>query len=84
MRGDAYQLDGLDGGQVYSGTDSATGPFRRLYVVNATVLSAYAGNLVGGSTKLITITLPAGTVIGGETTSFTLTSGVVIAYRKSS
>lgn len=79
--GDAFALQGLNGGQVYSGTDSAVGPFRKLYVQTDSILSAYAGNLVNGSTKLVAATLPAGTEIGGITESFTLTSGLITAYR---
>lgn len=79
--GDAFALQGLNGGQVYSGTDAAVGPFRKLYVQTDTVLAAYAGNLVNGATKLVAITLPAGTEVGGITDSFTLTSGLVVAYR---
>lgn len=83
MRGDAFTLQCLDGGEVFNGTQSGTGPFRKLQVVTDVVLSAYAGNLVNGSTKLISVTLPAGTEIGGITTSFTLTSGLLIGYRMS-
>jgi hypothetical protein len=81
-RGDSYDLQGQGGGQVYSGTDAATGPFRWVQTVNDTVFSAFvAPNLTNASTKLITITIPAGVGIGGNITSFTLSSGAVIAYR---
>ena len=49
-------------------------------MVNDTVFSAFTSNLTDGASKLITITHPAGTGIGGSIASFTLTSGVVIAY----
>lgn len=81
MRGDSYQLQGQQGGKVVTSADGAvTGPFREIRVVNAAVMSAFAGNLTGGDSKLITITLPAGLVLGGRITGFTLSSGVVVAY----
>ena len=80
-RGDSYQLQGQQGGTVYNGTDPAVGPFRQIVIVNDAVFSAFSSeNLTDASTKLITITHVAGTVIGGVTASFTMASGVVIAY----
>jgi hypothetical protein len=80
-RGDSYQLQGQQGGIVFNAGQSATGPFRWVQIVNDTVFSAFvAANLADASTKLITITHPAGSGIGGNITSFTVTSGVVIAY----
>ena len=80
-RGDSYQLQGQQGGVVVNATGSATGPFRWIQIVNDTIFSAIvAPNLTDAGTKLITITHPAGTGIGGNITSFTVTSGVVIAY----
>jgi len=81
-RGDSYQLQGQQGGQVYTSADSAvTGSFRWLSIVNDTVFSAISSsNLTNASTKLITITIPAGRDLGGTFTGFTITSGVVIAY----
>jgi len=80
-RGDSYQLQGQQGGIVFNAADVATGPFRWIQIVNDTVLSAIvAPNLIDADTKLITITHPAGSGIGGNITSFTVTSGVVIAY----
>jgi len=81
MRGDSYQLQGQQGGIVLTSADGAVSRnFRALSVVTDAVLSALASNLEGGSTKLITITLPAGLVIGGQITGVTVTSGVVIGY----
>jgi len=80
-RGDSYQLQGQQGGVVVNAGGSATGPFRWVQVVNDAVFSAFvAANLTDAATKLITITHNAGTGIGGNITSFTVTSGVVIAY----
>jgi hypothetical protein len=81
-RGDSYQLQGQQGGQVYTSADGAvTGSFRWIQIVNDTVFSAIASpNVTNASTKLITITHPAGTGLGGLFTGFTVTSGVVIAY----
>lgn len=80
-RGDSYQLQGQQGGIVFDAGDTATGPFRWIQIVNDTIFSAIVSpNLTDASTKLITITHPAGSGIGGSITSFTVTSGVVIAY----
>lgn len=81
-RGDSYQLQGQQGGQVYTSADGAvTGNFRWIQIVNDTIFSAIASpNVTNASTKLITITHPAGTGLGGLFTGFTVTSGVVIAY----
>ena len=81
-RGDSYQLQGQQGGQVYTSADGAvTGTFRWLSVVNDTIFSAISSsNLTNASSKLITITIPAGRDLGGVFTGFTITSGVVIAY----
>jgi len=81
-RGDSYQLQGQQGGQVYTSADGAvTGNFRWIQIVNDAVFSAIASpNVTNASTKLITITHFAGTGLGGLFTGFTVTSGVVIAY----
>lgn len=80
-RGDSFQLQGQMGGVVINAGGSATGPFRWVQIVNDTVFSAFASaNLTDAASKLITITHPAGSGIGGSITSFTVTSGVVIAY----
>jgi hypothetical protein len=81
MRGDSYQLQGQMGGKAFTSADGAvTGNFRWVQIVNDTVFSALASNIVDSNTKLITITHPAGTGIGGIVTGFTVTSGVVIGY----
>jgi len=83
-RGDSYQLQGQQGGKVFTAANSAvTGNFRWLQIVNDTAFSAIASNLEDGASKLITITHPAGTGIGGSITGFTIssgTTGVVIGY----
>lgn len=81
MRGDSYQLQGQQGGlAITSANGAVTRNFRTLKVVNAAVLSVLTSNIEGGSTKLITITLPAGLEIGGQITAVTVSSGVVIGY----
>jgi hypothetical protein len=82
-RGDSYQLQGQQGGQVYTSADNAvTGNFRWLSIVNDTVFSSItSSNLTNASTKLITITIPAGRDLGGVFTGFQISgTGVVIAY----
>jgi hypothetical protein len=81
-RGDSYDLQGQGGGQVYSGTDAAVGPFRWVQTVGDTNFSVFtAPNITNASAKLINVSIPAGIGIGGNITGFTLASGVVIAYR---
>jgi len=80
-RGDSYQLQGQQGGKVFTVANGAvTGSFRWLQVVNDATFSAFASNLEDSSTKLITISHNAGTGIGGLVTGFTVASGVVIGY----
>jgi len=80
-RGDSYQLQGQQGGVVFNAGGVASGNFRWIQIVNDTIFSAIASpNLTDASSKLITITHPAGTGLGGVFTGFTVTSGVVIAY----
>ena len=80
MSKDAYDLQGMSGGVVISAGQTFTGQARFVSVTLDAVLSSYAGNLAGGSTKLVGITIPSGHGIGGVTTSLGVTSGVVIIY----
>ena len=68
------------GGAVYvSGTTQTSGNFGAIQAVADSVFSALvAGNWTGTTTNL---PLPAGATIFGNFTSFTLTSGKVVAYR---
>ena len=83
-RGDAFQLQGMDGGVVVTAGDTwtaaADGGARWIQFVGDTVLASYSGNLRSGSTNLIGGTLLAGSSIGGITTSVSLTSGTAIIY----
>jgi hypothetical protein len=82
-RGDSYQLQGQQGGQVFTAADDAvTGNFRWISIINDTSFSAIASsNLTNASTKLINVTIPAGRDLGGTFTGFTISgTGVVIAY----
>jgi hypothetical protein len=54
------------------------GSFYAVQCVTDTVFSAMVDNISGAMTG---ITIPAGTTIYGLTSSFTLTSGSVIAYK---
>jgi hypothetical protein len=68
------------GGAVYvSDTTQTNGNFGAIQAVADTVFSALvAGNWTGTTASL---PLPAGATIFGNFTSFTLTSGKVVAYR---
>jgi hypothetical protein len=82
MARDVFQLQGLDGGIVLSGTDVApAGNYRWMKVISDTVLDTFVSNLTDGATKLVSVTLPAGTEIGGVITGVELTSGLVILYK---
>ena len=79
----AYDLQGQGGSIVLNATVATyTGNIRWIQVVNdavlATVTSA-SGN-VSGSSRLASITLPAGLGIGGNFSQVVVTSGVVIVY----
>jgi len=79
----AYDLQGQGGGQVYSSTDGAvTGQFRWVQLINDTTFSAFnTANLTNSSTRMAGVSIPAGVGIGGLITGFTITTGLVIAYR---
>jgi hypothetical protein len=83
-RGDAYQLQGQDGGIVLSGTDSWTSSggrtVRWIQFVEDTVFTSISSNIVDADTKLVGGTFTAGSGLGGETTAVTLTSGTAILY----
>ena len=68
------------GGEVYvTDTTKTDGSFGAIQAVADAVFSALvAGNWTGTTTSL---PLPAGATIFGNFTSFTLTSGKVVAYR---
>jgi len=69
------------GGTIYeSGTTARTGPFCKITVVTAATFSALSWLSLGGST-ITGVALPAGTVLEGDITSFTLTSGSVLAQK---
>lgn len=80
-RGDSYQLQGLQGGDVLNAGEGAqTGKsYRWLQFVENTVLSNLEGNL-DNIADLESITHLAGTGFGGHFTAITVSSGTVIAY----
>jgi len=83
-RGDAYQLQGQDGGIVLTGTDSWTSSggrtVRWIQFVEDTVFTSISSNIVDADTKLVGGIFTAGSGLGGETTAVTLTSGTAILY----
>ena len=83
-RGDAFQLQGLDGGVVIEAGNTWTAPVdggsRWIQFPVDTVLSSYAGNLRNGATFLVGGTFTAGSGLGGIATSIGLTSGLAIVY----
>lgn len=74
----------MDGGVVISDgqtwTAPADGGARWVSFLTDTVLSNYAGNLVGAGTYLPGTTLTAGLGLGGITTSIAVTTGIVAIY----
>jgi hypothetical protein len=79
----AYDLQGQGGSIVLNASvNTYTGNIRWIQVVNDAVLAtvASASGNVSGSSRLASITLPAGLGIGGNFSQVVLTSGVVIVY----
>jgi hypothetical protein len=78
----AYDLQGQNGSTVLNAGTSYTGNIRWIQVVNDAVLGtvASASGNVSGSSRLASITLPAGLGIGGNFSQVVVTSGVVIVY----
>lgn len=79
-RGDSYQLQGQQGGEVLATGELGTGSaYRWVQTVQDTVFSNLEGNLdnIGSLTG---VTIPAGIGIGGNITAVGVTSGLVIAY----
>ena len=80
-----YNLQGMAGGIVLSGADSATGTFRWIQAITDTEILADSG---GGETlgnltdyaNLDNVTLAAGIGIGGLFSKVQIGSGVCIAY----
>lgn len=70
---------GEAGAVTTNSTTPVTGSFAAIQILENTTFSAFTmSNLTGSLTGFA---IPAGTVIYGDITSFTLTSGRVIAYR---
>lgn len=83
MRGDAFTLQGLGGGEVLSSGEFAFGPFREVYAQTDVVLGQVIGNLLNGSAFLTGASVAAGTSIGGITDFVEVVEGIVTAYRMS-
>lgn len=81
-KAEAYYMQGQQGGQVYSGLSTATGPFRQVVCLTSSTFGDFISSNLTNSSALNSIAFPAGTVIGGRTESFTLAGGLVIAYRE--
>lgn len=83
-RGDAFQLQGMDGGVVVepgeTWTAASDGGSRWVSFPIATILDSYSGNLREGTTKLVGGEFPAGYGIGGITRSLGVSSGLAIVY----
>lgn len=83
-RGDAFQLQGMDGGVCVGAGETWTaapdGGARWVSFVLDTVLGSYSGNIRNGGTALVGGTFPAGYGIGGITTSLSVDSGFLIVY----
>jgi len=69
---------GHQGFTLVTGTSANTAGYVAIQTITATVISAIAGTGVTGTWSGTTI--PAGITIVGKISSFTLTSGAVIAY----
>jgi len=76
----SYDLQGQGGGVILQATESATGNFRWIQVVNDCVLTDLDSTNLDNIGSLVGITIPAGVGIGGRFTSVIVDTGVVIAY----
>lgn len=85
-RGDSFQLQGLDGWECIDDTSAHTNGgegYRWVTVVNDAVISQLdAAASCTNEDGMEGITLPAGLGFGGKIDSITLTSGVVLAYKR--
>lgn len=81
MSRESYYSDGRQGGELLIGTDTATGSFRKIKVINETVFAGLTDSSIMNIGDITSLTIPAGVEIGGNFTSIQLTSGAVIAYR---
>lgn len=79
-RGDSYQLQGQQGGEVITPGSTFTGPYRWIQVIQDTVLAGIVTTNLANEGDLLSTTIPAGIGIGGNITEIELTSGLVIAY----
>lgn len=80
-RGDSYQLQGQQGGEVLAtGETGVNGPYRWIQVLQDTVLEGITAPNLANDSSLASTTLPAGVGIGGNITELQITTGLVIAY----
>ena len=78
---------GQNGGVYVTGTSATPGEFCAIQALEATVIAsltsvAYETDKAALTGTLTSIPLPAGVTIYGNFTTFTLTSGKVIAYNR--
>jgi hypothetical protein len=74
-------LMGENGGITETGTTAVTGDFSAIQCLEDTVFSTLTRPDFTGD-ALTGVTLTAGTILYGKCTAFTLTSGKVIAYNR--
>lgn len=74
----------LSGGQLITGTGTASGNFSSIDVLAAAKFHVLTGNVsaVANTTEASALSIPAGSTIDGFFTAITLWSGTVIAYNK--
>lgn len=71
-------LKGEAGALFVTDTSAHAGDFESITALTATVIAAMTSSTITGT--LAGMTLPAGTTIFGRISTFTLTSGTVLAY----
>lgn len=71
------QAMGKHGFDWINDTNAHSGPYCALQTTEATIVSSISGEQISAST----VTLPAGFLLMGHITSFTLSSGAVVAYK---
>lgn len=82
-KGDAYQLQGLDGGVAVASGQTFTGLSRGLQVVNTGGFTYGLINPAGASVGVVVTSAPAGIFLRGPVSSIEVTSGLVVAFPSS-
>lgn len=79
-RGDSYQLQGQQGGEVLAAGMTGLGQYRWVQVIQDTVFATFIATNLDSFASIENTTIPAGIGIGGSITELEVQTGLVIAY----